>query len=71
MFGFQVTAELKVITNLPTLKVEEVGMTASTDEQLMAPEEVKKKVKGEIKAKEERTDTDKKRERRRKKIRQR
>lgn len=71
LFGFQVTAELKVITNLPTLKVEEVGMTASTDEQLMAPEEVKKKVKGEIKAKEERTDTDKKRERRRKKIRQR
>ncbi|PAV57477.1 hypothetical protein WR25_26893 isoform D [Diploscapter pachys] len=67
----EVTAELKVITNLPTLKVEEVGMTASTDEQLMAPEEVKKKVKGEIKAKEERTGTDKKRERRRKKIRQR
>jgi len=55
------------------MRVEEVGPLASTsaDSQMLAPSEVFTVKKGPLKAKEERTDTDKKRERRKKKIKQR
>ncbi|CAJ0574375.1 unnamed protein product, partial [Mesorhabditis spiculigera] len=62
--------ELKIVSNMAALKVEEVGMMASTDEQLLAPEETQKHHKGDIKADEERTKTDKLRARRKKKNRQ-
>ncbi|KAK6056025.1 hypothetical protein COOONC_06471 [Cooperia oncophora] len=56
---------------MPALRVEEVGMSASTDAQLLAPEELKKRQKGDLKADEERDRTDKLRQRRKKKNRQR
>ncbi|CAJ0599264.1 unnamed protein product [Cylicocyclus nassatus] len=67
----EVRPEVRVVSNMPALQVEEVGMNASTDAQLLAPEEVKKHQKGAIKADEERDRTDKLRQRRKKKNRQR
>ncbi|CAJ0946679.1 unnamed protein product, partial [Mesorhabditis belari] len=65
-----VKPELKIVSNMAALQVEEVGIMASTDEQLLAPEETKKRQKGDLKADDERTKTDKLRARRKKKIRQ-
>ena len=64
---------MKIVSNLRSMRVEEVGPLASTsaDSQMLAPSEVFTVKKGPLKAKEERTDTDKKRERRKKKIKQR
>lgn len=52
---------------------KEVGPTASTqpDVNMVAPEEVMRRIKAAPKAADERTDTDRKRERRHKKLRQR
>ncbi|VDM68646.1 unnamed protein product, partial [Strongylus vulgaris] len=67
----EVRPEVRVVSNMPALRVEEVGMSASTDAQLLAPEEVKKHQKGSLKADEERDRTDVLRQRRKKKNRQR
>uniref|UniRef100_A0A1I7U3L9 U3 small nucleolar ribonucleoprotein protein MPP10 n=1 Tax=Caenorhabditis tropicalis TaxID=1561998 RepID=A0A1I7U3L9_9PELO len=67
----QAREEVKVVSNMAALRVEEVGMMASTEAQLMAPEEISKKMKALEKGKEERDATDKARERRQKKAKQR
>ncbi|ETN81535.1 hypothetical protein NECAME_08446 [Necator americanus] len=67
----EVKPEVRVVSNMAALRVEEVGMSASTDAQLLAPEEMKKRQKGDLKGDDERDRTDKLRQRRKKKNRQR
>ncbi|KAK6740435.1 hypothetical protein RB195_008728 [Necator americanus] len=67
----EVKPEVRVVSNMAALRVEEVGMSASTDAQLLAPEEMKKRQKGDLKGDDERNRTDKLRQRRKKKNRQR
>ncbi|XP_037511590.1 U3 small nucleolar ribonucleoprotein protein MPP10 [Rhipicephalus sanguineus] len=62
-----VSAEVKVVSNLPSLSVEEVTPVGVSDASLLAPQEVKTKPKGELVSKGERTRTQKMRERRLKK----
>ncbi|XP_022687836.1 U3 small nucleolar ribonucleoprotein protein MPP10-like isoform X2 [Varroa jacobsoni] len=64
-------AELKLINNLPTIAVEEVAPATVSDATMLAPEEIREKPKREVLAKDERSKTDKNRERRLKKIHQR
>ncbi|XP_023211543.1 U3 small nucleolar ribonucleoprotein protein MPP10-like, partial [Centruroides sculpturatus] len=62
--------EIKMVNNIPAITVEEAIPEGVSDAALLAPEEIKKKIKGELKAKTERDITDKKRERRKKKLKQ-
>ncbi|XP_012331080.1 U3 small nucleolar ribonucleoprotein protein MPP10 [Aotus nancymaae] len=60
--------EIKVVSNLPAITMEEVAPVSVSDAALLAPEEIKEKNKaGDVKTAAEKTATDKKRERRKKK----
>uniref|UniRef100_A0A3Q0R9R2 U3 small nucleolar ribonucleoprotein protein MPP10 n=1 Tax=Amphilophus citrinellus TaxID=61819 RepID=A0A3Q0R9R2_AMPCI len=60
--------EVKVVSNLPSITMEEVAPISTSDATLLAPEEVKEKNKaGDLLGTTEKTSTDKKRERRHKK----
>ncbi|KAM4744794.1 U3 small nucleolar ribonucleoprotein MPP10 [Anableps anableps] len=60
--------EVKVVSNLPSISMEEVAPVSTSDATLLAPEEVKEKNKaGDLLGDTEKTSTDKKRERRHKK----
>ncbi|NXL50110.1 MPP10 protein, partial [Podilymbus podiceps] len=64
--------EVKIVSNLPAVSMEEVAPVAVSDAALLAPEEIKEKNKaGDVKTDGEKTPTDKKRERRKKKLRKR
>uniref|UniRef100_A0A0K8T5B9 U3 small nucleolar ribonucleoprotein protein MPP10 n=1 Tax=Lygus hesperus TaxID=30085 RepID=A0A0K8T5B9_LYGHE len=63
-------AEVEVVSNMPAVTVEEVGQDALTSANLLAPGEVAGKLKRDITASSEKTKTDKKRERRKKKVHQ-
>ncbi|BES98791.1 u3 small nucleolar ribonucleoprotein [Nesidiocoris tenuis] len=64
------TAEVEVVSNLPAINVEEVGQEALTSANLLTADEVAGKFKRTLKGSTEKTKTDKKRERRKKKVHQ-
>ncbi|XP_073979941.1 U3 small nucleolar ribonucleoprotein protein MPP10 [Rhodnius prolixus] len=59
--------EIKIVSNLPAVMVEEVAPEATSRGNLLAPEEISSESKRQLISKEERSATDKKRERRKKK----
>ena len=62
--------EIKVISNIAAINMEEVAPVATSDAALLAPEEIRAKPRGDVIGKAERTKTDMKRDRRHKKLRQ-
>ncbi|XP_046416072.1 U3 small nucleolar ribonucleoprotein protein MPP10 [Neodiprion fabricii] len=63
--------DVKIVSNLPAVTMEEVAPIATSDATLLAPEEIKAKSRGDLIGRAERTETDMKRERRQKKLNQR
>merc|ERR1711990_1400610 len=63
----QKSAELKIVRNIPSINMEEVAPTAASNATLLAPAEVVDKQKGELMDSKEKSETDRKRERREKK----
>ena len=63
--------EIKIITNVPSLQMEEVLPVTVNDASQLAPEEIYDKKKGDLVHADEKTDGDRKKERRQKKIRKR
>ncbi|XP_047469772.1 U3 small nucleolar ribonucleoprotein protein MPP10-like [Penaeus chinensis] len=63
----QVQPEVKIKSNLPAISIEEATPLAMSDASTLAPQEIMAPVQGELVGKDERTATDKKRERRKKK----
>nr|CAG4644117.1 EOG090X09DZ [Lepidurus arcticus] len=61
------SAEVRIVSNLPSLSREEAVPLSVSDAQVLAPEEVTTRPRGDVKSKSERTTTDKKHERRLKK----
>ncbi|ETE72703.1 Fanconi-associated nuclease 1, partial [Ophiophagus hannah] len=61
--------EVKIVSNLPAITMEEVAPVHVSNAALLAPEEIKEKNKGgDVKTDAEKTPTDKKRDRRKKKL---
>ncbi|GAB6032422.1 u3 small nucleolar ribonucleoprotein MPP10 [Chamberlinius hualienensis] len=60
--------EMKIVSNLPAIVVEEVTPVGVTDATLLAPEEIKNKLNEELRGSTERNSTDKLRARRKKKL---
>ncbi|XP_072392929.1 U3 small nucleolar ribonucleoprotein protein MPP10 [Diabrotica undecimpunctata] len=62
--------EMRVVNNMPAITMEEVAPVTATEASLLAPEEIRNKTKGDILGASEKSKTDKKRERRKKKLKQ-
>lgn len=62
-----VEAEVKTVANVPSIAMEEATPVTAAASTLLAPEEVHAKPKGDVKAADEKSETDRKRERRAKK----
>lgn len=62
--------EVQIISNIPSISMEEVAPVNVSDAARLAPHEIKDNAKGDVVGDTEKTSTDKKRERRKKKIKQ-